>query len=215
MSDDADQVLAQYFALDEDGKATVLAKIQAGLDFSDLVAGGGGADLSDYSGSQVHLTATDSAEGAGIKLDVNGLGTIVIDSDVGVDINTSGVVSIVANQDVNIANPGGSVGLDATSGLLIATTVADGNVVLQAAGDNGQVNLIAISAVNAQAPDVGIIGDDTVLIQAPAIGFFDASAVAQPSTIPAAAGGVVIDAEARAALNALLTAVKALGLVAT
>lgn len=47
-----------------------------------------------------------------------------------------------------------------------------------------------------------------------ALGFFGSNPDAQHAAIPDAAGGAVQDAEARAALNSLLTAVRTLGLVA-
>jgi hypothetical protein len=47
------------------------------------------------------------------------------------------------------------------------------------------------------------------------IGFYGQAPVAQPAAIANAAGGVVIDAEARAALNTLLAAARTLGLIAT
>jgi hypothetical protein len=46
-------------------------------------------------------------------------------------------------------------------------------------------------------------------------GFFGQTAAAQPLAIANAAGGAIIDAEARAALNSLLAAVRTLGLIAT
>jgi len=47
------------------------------------------------------------------------------------------------------------------------------------------------------------------------IGMYGATAVAQAAAITSATGGVIIDVEARAALNSLLTAVRNLGLIAT
>lgn len=70
MSDDANQVLAQYFALDEDGKAVVLAKIQAGEDFSTLIQAG--ADLTHYTGEFVTLEATGVTMGPSIKIEASG-----------------------------------------------------------------------------------------------------------------------------------------------
>lgn len=48
-----------------------------------------------------------------------------------------------------------------------------------------------------------------------AAGLFATVAAAQPPAITDAAGGAIIDAEARTALNSLLAAVRTLGLVAT
>jgi hypothetical protein len=47
------------------------------------------------------------------------------------------------------------------------------------------------------------------------IGFFNHAAVLQPAAIADAAGGAVIDVQARAALNALLAGLRTLGLIAT
>lgn len=47
------------------------------------------------------------------------------------------------------------------------------------------------------------------------LGFYGAAPTVQPAAISNAAGGVVIDIEARAALNSLLAAIRAIGLIAT
>lgn len=47
------------------------------------------------------------------------------------------------------------------------------------------------------------------------VGFYGASPSAQPAAVANASGGVVVDAEARAALNALLARLRTLGLIAT
>lgn len=61
----------------------------------------------------------------------------------------------------------------------------------------------------AQAGHVVIeIGDQT-------IGFFDTEPIAQHAAIGDASGGAVVDAEARAALNTLLAAMRTYGLIAT
>lgn len=54
-----------------------------------------------------------------------------------------------------------------------------------------------------------------ILPAAAQIGFFNKTPAARPAAIANAAGGVVIDAEARTALNALLAAIRTLGLIAT
>jgi hypothetical protein len=47
------------------------------------------------------------------------------------------------------------------------------------------------------------------------IGFFGTAPAAQPAAIADASGGAIIDAEARTAINALLAAVRTLGVIDT
>lgn len=47
------------------------------------------------------------------------------------------------------------------------------------------------------------------------VGFYGAAPAAQPAAVADAAGGTIIDIEARAALNALLARLRTLGLIAT
>lgn len=47
------------------------------------------------------------------------------------------------------------------------------------------------------------------------VGFYGATPVAQPTAVANAAGGTIIDIEARAALNALLARLRTLGVIAT
>jgi hypothetical protein len=58
-------------------------------------------------------------------------------------------------------------------------------------------------------------GADFLKINTTGIGFFGATPVAQPAGVADATGGAIIDAEARAAINALISRIEATGLIAT
>lgn len=62
---------------------------------------------------------------------------------------------------------------------------------------------------------IGIGGSTDVRILGDRFGMFSHTVSAQPAAIPDASGGVVIDAEARTALNALLAGCRSLGIIAT
>lgn len=185
MTDTSNQVLAQFFNLTGDDLDAITAYVQSGRTLADLI--GGGADLSDYSGSQIHLTATDSAEGAGIRLD-SSTGDILLDDDAGVSITSSVSAHLIAATDVTVAGGSGHVKVDTSTGIELITTVADGNVIVEAT--NGEINLLAARAVQLNSDDTSIIGNDTLILQAPAIGFFDATPVVQ-AVAPVTLGDVI------------------------
>lgn len=58
-------------------------------------------------------------------------------------------------------------------------------------------------------------GTDRMKVNATGIGFFAATPVAQPAGVADATGGATIDAEARTAINAVITKLESLGLLAT
>lgn len=82
---------------------------------------------------------------------------------------------------------------------LAVLTSGIGSLVLTA--NSGASGLIAATA------GVDIFG--------PALGFFGVAKVPQPTAVPNASGGAIVDAEARTAINDLLARLRLLGLIDT
>lgn len=104
------------------------------------------------------------------------------------------------------------------AGNLLGWIGADGSLVTKLDGASGFATVtmqLATSGTTFFNVREGTMFTDLLKITPTAIGFYDHAPATQAGAIADAAGGAVIDVEARAALNALLAAVRALGLIAT
>lgn len=190
--------------------------VKAVSDLVDAVNAGSSVDLSNYSGAQVHLTATDITEGAGIKLKADGLGQFVMDNDVGgllevselgqplTLVSDNGNVEIVSNIDsgrvrIRSDHSGGQVVIEAEgdSGTITVEAAGTGGTVnIQAGssdadGGNLKINVTALGQASLFAGQLVTLASDTaVLLDAPAAGFFGHTPVAQPSGVPVTAAGI-------------------------
>lgn len=104
-----------------------------------------------------------------------------------------------------LQNPAGTQGLIPSGGGM--SLRAGGNSLeIQGAGGNASLN---------STGEVLINGATGTVIQSAELGLYGGPAVVQAAAIPDAAGGAVIDAQARTALNALLVAMRTLSAIAT
>lgn len=115
------------------------------------------------------------------------------------------VVEIDSSDDVTVdsRDQGGTIALLAVGGF-VSAGFANANIT---ARTGKQARVVA------DGGDVTLDNAGTTITGS--IGFYGHAVAAQAAAIPAAAGGAIIDAEARSALNALLTAMRACGLIAT
>lgn len=126
---------------------------------------------------------------------------------------TSENIFLVYNDVRPIAPP-------ATAGEAFSVT-GDGSVFFRSGDGSIALNVVSQDGANFLNYRSGVglgvyVGSAAVhQLLSSSLGFYGAAPTVQPAAITNAAGGVVIDIEARAALNSLLAAIRALGLIAT
>lgn len=111
--------------------------------------------------------------------------------------------------------------VSAVNGLAVTASATGQPVLLSARGSDTNVTL----GIKAKGTGSAVLvsGNGSVTVEAAnggislvgATGFFGAAPAAQPTAVADAAGGATVDAEARAALNAVLARLRTLGLLAT
>lgn len=111
--------------------------VDAGVTRRTTVAAIAGAvDLSDYINPQVHLTATDSSEGAGFHASVGSLGAIEMDSDIGV------YLAARSGNPLSLrAEDGGNIIINASGGLNSTITIQGWNLGMVFDGLNHSIGL--------------------------------------------------------------------------
>jgi hypothetical protein len=162
---------------------------------------------------------------AGSLLNLTGSGVRVA-SDPGTQLILGSGANTLMSVGGNLqATIGGNTSFTAnvgSNGSFIATAVGTGQINLNGANQiglhttGGSINIISDTGAVGIAGEVIGINSATILeIDCTTLSFFGVAGAAQGAAIPDASGGVVMDAEARTAINALLAVNRGYGLIAT
>lgn len=137
-------------------------------------------------------------------------------------LNVTGVATFTANPRMSsVADTNGneSIGIAATASAVnyvqVTNSATGQSVAVAANGDDAAVGFdVAPKGTGALTLRSGA-GTANIQINNTGLGFFNTAPAAQPAAVADAAGGVTVDTEARAALNALLERLRTIGIIAT
>jgi len=163
-------------------------------------------------GGNIRLNA-DSADNGGIVIETTNSGVPA----------SAGEIDIFASIFLNLTTEDGQIALSAgtdsgSGGIVLSAGTTGGSILL---GVSGNASSIVLTSTKFDVSLVAgsVDGSGTVNIQAGAVvadtgrqfAIFDGVGFGQWPNVPDASGGVVIDAEARAAINAVLNALETWG----